>query len=64
MKQNAETRLCPFSREACTATCMLHIVPNSSAGLPCALAESLRLSLVSKENAEPLLVRVLADRHF
>lgn len=59
-----ENRTCPFTRETCTSTCMFHIVPNSSAGLPCILAESLRVSLSSKENPEPLLVRVLADRHF
>ena len=64
IENRIENRTCPFTREACAATCMLHIVPNSSAGLPCALAESLRVSLASKENAEPLLVRVLADRHF
>lgn len=62
MNQN-EKRLCPFTRETCASTCMFHIVPSSSAGLPCTLAESLRLSLASKETAEPLLVRVLGDRN-
>ena len=63
MNQNSETRLCPFTRETCSATCMFHIVPNSSAGLPCSLAQSLRVFLASKENPEPLLVRVLGDRN-
>ena len=57
-----EPRTCPFTRETCSSTCMFHIVPNSSAGLPCTMAESLRLFLASKENAEPLLVRVLGNR--
>ena len=58
-----EKRICPFSRETCATTCMFHIVPNSSAGLPCTLAEALRVFLASKDNAEPLLVRVLGDRN-
>lgn len=62
MNQN-EKRICPFTRETCATTCMFHIVPSSSAGLPCTLAESLRLFLASKDNAEPLLVRVLGDRN-
>lgn len=58
-----EKRICPFTRETCSSTCMFHIVPNSSAGLPCTLAEALRVFLASKDNAEPLLVRVLGDRN-
>lgn len=58
-----ENRTCPFTRETCAATCMFRIVPTSSAGLPCALAESLRLSRAATENGDPLLVRVLADRN-
>lgn len=63
MQQKTENRTCPFTREICALTCMFRIVPNSSAGLPCSLAEALRVTLAKGESAEPLLVRVMDNRN-